>query len=306
MAQPTLDESELTFLITLSKTQSLSITANQLGMSLSTASRHLQDARAIFGDPLFMRSGQKMFPTSKMSWLLPDIVRTRAMLSQLVNPRTFVPEESRRFYRIASLDCAYTMFIEPAIEKCLSIAPGVSFQVVPFNTSAFEALSKGILDMLVFGYEAPVQEYIHKVVLGEWTYALLLRGDHPLRLKYEKEGVISKEDIEKYECIGIRSAFSMQRPSVPMPWFDDEVQTSNIDVPYFLSAALSVAQSDRLLLVPLPFAKRVAAQVRGLSSVPFAAFTNRRWRPTLFWHERTHAEPEMQWLRGIIQSSVDF
>ena len=301
-----LDGTALKFLITLYRTQSLSITANKLGVSLSTASRHLQEVRCIFGDPLFMRSGQKMFPTTRMSWLLPDIERSLAMLEQLVNPRQFCPEESRRFYRIAALDLAYTLILDPAIAKCRRIAPNVSFQVVPFNTASFDELRKGMLDMLIFGYDAPVQEGVHKVVLGEATYTLLLREDHPLNVKFQKEGVVTQEDIEVYEPLAIRSAFSIQQPNVPMPWFGDGIQESKVAIPYFLSGVFSILKSDQILLVSTPFARLLIDRVRGLAGIPFAAFTNRRWAPTLFWHERTHNEPEMQWLRGIIQSTIEF
>ena len=301
-----LDASELKFLITLFRTESLSITANTCAMSLSTASRRLQDAREIFGDQLFMRSGQKMFPTTKMIWLLPDIEKTLAMLEHLVDPRSFQPAENRRFYRIASLDCAFTMVLDAAITRCRKIAPGVSFQIVPVNTASFDDLRKGLLDLLVFGFDVPVREYIHKAVLGESTYALLFRQEHPLYVKFLREGSVTKEDIASFEPIAIRSAFSVQRPNVPMPWFGDERQEGNVALPYFLSAALSITDSDQLLLVPTPFARRLVEQIRGLAWMSFAAFTNRRWKPTIYWHERTHLEPEMQWLRGIIQSAVEF
>ena len=301
-----LDMNELKFLVTLIKTQSLSITANKLGMSLSTASRHLQDARNIFQDQLFMRSGQKMFPTTKMNVLLPDVERTISMLDQLVNSKEFCPEENKRFYRISALDLAYTMILDPAIAKCRKIAPKTGFQIVPFSTASFDGLRNGMLDMLIFGCDMPVHESIHKVTLGEFSYTLLMREGHPLYEIFVRKGSVDKKDVADYENLAVRSAFSRQWPSVPMPWFDDEFQQADVTVPYFLCGVLSIVGSDQVVLVPAPFADYAIDRIRGIVGVPFDPLTNRRWTPTLFWHERTHNEPEMQWLRGIIQSSFKF
>lgn len=306
MPSTTLDHQLLYFLITLYKTQSLSTTVAKMEMSLSSGSRYLQHAREVFNDKLFMRSGQKMFPTTEMRRRYPDMENALEALNKLVGPRVFNPRESRRVYRIASLDCAFALILEPAINKAKSLAPDLSFEILPLQTSSFEDLRQGMLDLLIFGYSAPIQENMHKRELGIAPYSLLMRKDHPLLEVASGKDGITREDVERYELISLSTAFSSERQLVRLPWFDDGLLSSNLQTPYFLCAAFSVLNSDRLALVPEPLAQLIEKRMPDTRSCSFAKHIKRLWNPTLFWHERTNAEPEMQWFRGIIETSVNF
>lgn len=143
MPNTTVDHQLLRFLITLYKTQSLTTTVTKMAMSLSSGSRYLQHAREVFRDRLFMRSGQKMFPTTEMRRLYPDMEAALDALDKLVGPRFFNPGASRRVYRIASLDCAFTLILEPAINKAKEVAPDLRFEIYPFQTNSFEDLRQG-------------------------------------------------------------------------------------------------------------------------------------------------------------------
>lgn len=306
MPNTTVDHQLLRFLITLYKTQSLTTTVTKMAMSLSSGSRYLQHAREVFRDRLFMRSGQKMFPTTEMRRLYPDMEAALDALDKLVGPRFFNPGASRRVYRIASLDCAFTLILEPAINKAKEVAPDLRFEIYPFQTNSFEDLRQGMLDLLIFGYSAPIQENMHKRELGRAPYSLLMRRDHPLLAAAEAPGGLTREDVERYELVAITSAFSSEHQQVRLPWFGDELMNSGLQIPYFLSAAFSVLDSDRIVLVPEPLAQLIESRMPDTRSCSFARCTNRYWNRTLFWHERTNAEPEMQWFRGVIENSVHF
>lgn len=306
MPNTTIDHQLLRFLITLYKTQSLTTTVSKMEMSLSSGSRYLQHAREAFHDRLFMRSGQKMFPTTEMRRLYPDMEEALGALDKLLGPRFFQPDSSRRVYRIASLDCAFALILEPAINKAKEVAPELRFEIYPFHIDSFEYLRQGMLDLLIFGYSAPIQENMHKRELGRAHYSLLMRRDHPLLAAAEAPGGLTREDVERYELVALSSAFSSERQQVRLPWFGDEIMSSKLQIPYFLSAAFCVLHSDRIALVPEPFARLIERHMPETRSCSFANRTNRFWTPTLFWHERTNAEPEMQWFRGVIENSVRF
>ena len=61
--------SDLIFFVSLFESRSLSNTAAEGGLSLSTASRTLRKLRETFGDPLFLRSSPDFVPTSRATEL---------------------------------------------------------------------------------------------------------------------------------------------------------------------------------------------------------------------------------------------
>ena len=81
----------LRLLSTLYRTHSLSVTAAQNHLSLSTASRKLREARVLFEDELFTRSGQVMYPTPRMDELISSVDHLISELTALFHHDTFKP-----------------------------------------------------------------------------------------------------------------------------------------------------------------------------------------------------------------------
>ena len=104
MQQP-ITEELLRLLSVLYRTQSLSLSASRLDISLSTASRMLQGARELFDDKLFTRSSQLMHPTPRMDKLMPQIDRMLEDMAALVGKDALDPMKAERTIRIAALDC---------------------------------------------------------------------------------------------------------------------------------------------------------------------------------------------------------
>lgn len=74
---------QIEFLLLLSRTHSLTRTASALGLSVATVSRMLGAVREIFDDELFVRSGNSMAPTRRMTALVPKLERARAVIEAL-------------------------------------------------------------------------------------------------------------------------------------------------------------------------------------------------------------------------------
>lgn len=76
---------QIEFLLLLSRTHSLTRTASALGLSVATVSRMLGAVREIFDDELFVRSGNSMAPTRRMTALVPKLERARAVIEKEAN-----------------------------------------------------------------------------------------------------------------------------------------------------------------------------------------------------------------------------
>lgn len=292
----------LLLLSSLRRTRSLSVSASRLGMSLSTASRALRGAREMLGDELFTRSGQMMHPTSRMEELGGFIDRMIADFGRLTSREGFDPVGLDRTFRIAALDGAYSLLVAPAIERARRVAPGARFVTEPISLGTFDALRSGFLDLLVFGTDAEtVLESIERRTLGDFGYRLGMREGHPLAEAWRLRGAVTREEIERFPLISFQTPFSRMQPSTTMGWFDDSNLESEVMLPYHFSTALSLLESDGIGLFAAPFARLLERRLRGFASIPFDGFMSFHWRPTLYWHRRTHSDPALQWLRGFIE-----
>ena len=221
MQQP-VSEELLRLLSVLYRTQSLSLAASRLDISISTASRMLQGARELFDDKLFTRSSQLMHPTPRMVKLMPQIDRMLEDMATLVGKDSLDPMKAERTIRIAALDCAYTMFVASAIHEARRKSPGLHFSTTPISIDTFAELSAGLVDLIIFGTDCePVQGNIHVQRLFSAPYCLVVRESHPLVSIFKQKGRLDREDIEPWQVISIATPFSRLVPRSVLPWFED-------------------------------------------------------------------------------------
>ena len=95
---------QIEFLLLLSRTHSLTRTASALGLSVATVSRMLGAVREIFDDELFVRSGNSMAPTRRMTALVPKLERARAVIEDLVSEEYFDPANIHRVFHLMMND----------------------------------------------------------------------------------------------------------------------------------------------------------------------------------------------------------
>ena len=73
-------------------------------------------------------------------------------------------------------------------------------------------------------------------------------------------------------------------------------------LPYFMTAAVLVAQSDLILTLPRRAVAVAAASLGLISFKPPVALDTFGYR--LLWHERTHKDGACSWLRDLISNSA--
>ena len=292
----------LRLLSTLYRTHSLSVTAARNSLSLSTASRKLREARELFEDELFTRSGQVMYPTSRMDELISSIDHLISEMSALFHHDTFKPEDTERTIRIASLDGIYTLLLAPVIEKIRRTAPGIRFSVVPITLSTFEDLKAGTLDFLLYGTDQePVAETVKMQPLIKTGFCLLMRKNHPLTQVYREKGRFDETDLTQWPMLALQTPYSLARPTATMPWFGDGDLFSETMLPYQFASAFQLLNSDAIFENNAPFGWYLEKHLPGITALPFEGFTKFRWTPTLFWHQRLQSDPVIQWLRCLIK-----
>jgi DNA-binding transcriptional LysR family regulator len=130
---------------------SLTLAGNRLGLSQPAVSYALGRLRTLFNDPLFVRSGNAMHPTSTALELLDPVRRLMSSAQEaLRHAEHFIPAQSTRTFHIAMSDIGEMVFLPPVCEKLREIAPHVRLDVMQLPVDQIEeALRNGQLDIAI-------------------------------------------------------------------------------------------------------------------------------------------------------------
>ncbi len=167
--------SDLIFFVSLFESRSLSNTAAEGGLSLSTASRTLRKLRETFGDPLFLRSSPDFVPTSRATELYPKVAMLLENLRRLERPACFDPATLTRTFRIGVVDNAVCAVMSDVVKAFFEAAPRASLSFRQITDSLFDDLADGTLDCAVYPETHSTPSGIQDLLLYPIRYALCVR-----------------------------------------------------------------------------------------------------------------------------------
>ncbi|QRX81754.1 LysR family transcriptional regulator [Glaciimonas sp. PAMC28666] len=130
---------------------SLTLAGNRLGLSQPAVSYALGRLRTLFNDPLFVRTGNAMLPTSTALELRAPVRRVMSAAQEaLRHAERFIPAQSTRTFHLALSDIGEMVFLPPVCEKLHMAAPGIRLEVVQLPQPQIEeALRNGRLDAAI-------------------------------------------------------------------------------------------------------------------------------------------------------------
>ncbi|MCI0365611.1 MAG: LysR family transcriptional regulator, partial [Phycisphaerales bacterium] len=182
MTRRNITQADLNLLIVLNillEERNVTRAADRLGLTQSAVSRILGRLRVTLNDPLFVRTGRGLTPTTRA---LELAVRLRepvaALESILLENAPFVPATALRCFRVAAIDYVQVTLLAPLVQRLTTVAPGIDFEIRHASVEAERDLETGVLDLLI----RPQQPSGPRVV---WTplyherYACLLWNEHP-------------------------------------------------------------------------------------------------------------------------------
>ncbi|EKK3318348.1 LysR family transcriptional regulator [Salmonella enterica] len=157
--------------------------ANELALSPSAMSHALNRLRASLDDPLFVRTGGSMVPTSKAENIAANVSAALGRLSSCLHePENFEPEKSRETYTFAATDYTAAVILPSLIARVNLLAPGITIKLIysrDFN--ADEDLLSGKVDFAL-GFEeeqkAP-RRGIESITCFTDDYVVAVRRGHP-------------------------------------------------------------------------------------------------------------------------------
>lgn len=270
--------------------------AKRLHVTQSAVSNSLARLRAVFDDPLLVRTTSGLVATPRALSLAPHLAAAVVQLRAVVESEgAFDPKTSAKRFTIACADYHEVVLLPRLIERVADRLPSASLRVVALDAAAVaSALAAGDIDVLL-GAPTTVPPGCLAEDLFEDGVVCVVRQEHPLAVK------------------SVRAAELARWPSISVvvedqAWVEDALRAAGLSipkaaltVPHFTVAALAAARTDYVLPFPRLLARALehlglrALRVRDIDA-PLAT--------RLIWHARGDADPASRFFRDLIRTTA--
>jgi len=272
--------------------------ARRLGRTQSAISHALARLRAMFDDPLFVRAGAALRPTTvaeqleaPLRQLLSD---THALVSR--SGAAFDVSKLERTFVLAGTDYMEIVLLPRLLPRLRREAPGVSLVTRFLGDDVDRALQSREID-LAYGASLRALSGVTVQKVADVRMAVLLRRRHPAL-----ETRLTPRSYARLEHVLVTPR------GLPGSSVDSALEPLGLTrkvvlrMPHFAAAAAVVAETDLIVTLPADFAKGLARRL-GLVTrpVPFAM------PPSTFYiaHSSTYdGDVAHRWLRQRVLDAV--
>ena len=270
-------------------TGNLSTVAQQLDCNQSTVSYTLERLRQAFNDPLFVRSGRCVKPTSRCKELMPQLEQVLGQIHGLFQSPAFNPAEANMRVTISCNQYELAVIAPELIKRLRRLAPGLELQFIFSQLDGHKQLQQGLCDLLISPVSAESEGLYAHPLLAD-PYVCVMANKHPLANHPLSLTGYLRAQHATVTYDGGWQPFYLTAP---------ELQGQNLNVPLRLPSSsdlfLAIEDTDLLLTVP----QRLADTFRGdchICATPF----NAKVKLNLYWNLMTHQAPAFEWLRRQI------
>lgn len=277
--------------------------AARVGLSTPAMSHALARLRTQVGDPLLVRTGQRMVPTPRAAGLRGRVEAVvREARDVLARPPIEDVRALDRTFRIHTSDHLISV-LGSDLDRLARDAPGVTLHVMPCVAETPALLRDGAIDLAigVFDYspysELPSDLRIQQLYEDEFT--CVVRAAHPTVKR-----ALTLAQYAALEHIQIAPRGN------PGGYVDELLARHGLQrriqraLPYFLAGLALVAETDYVLTCSVVLARRMqrrfglrlVAPPRDLGLEPFQF--------SQLWHPRHDRDPPHRWLRDIVAKAA--
>lgn len=283
------------------RSRSVSLAAQQLGMSQPAASQGLARLRAVLGDALFERHGAGVRPTPRADRLAQSVQLALATIEEALNAsQVFDPKRSGRVLRVHLSDIGEARFLPELVLALQRQAPGMRLEALPMPHDRIgAALDNGQLDLAI-GFLPEVTDTLAQPLLSD-RYVLLMRQGHPMvkrwrQLKTDPDtpSDVLQAALAELEFAAVRTHADTLRILELMRW----QHRLRLTVSHFLSLPAIVRSSDLAVLMPRNFAQGFAVQ--GTLDIIEPELPLRDFVVSMHWSQRFAKDPCSQWFRATV------
>ncbi|MBY4895721.1 LysR substrate-binding domain-containing protein [Cupriavidus sp. AU9028] len=295
-----LDTYLLRVLHTLLTEQSVTRTAVRLGQSQPAISNTLKRLREITGDAILVRGKNGMVPTERGRELLALAEQGLAAMERIARPpQQFEPGTTTRTFHIGAPDYLDAFFLPNVVERVRRLAPQARLSVHPMTMGSdfVEGLEQGRLDIVIGNWLSP-PEHLHISPLFEDEVVCMLGEQHPLARK----GLSLKHYLDMPHLAPAPYA-SSQRSMIDQALAElGHKRRIQVTLPYFGLVPYVLMKTDMVFTTGRQFAAHYAQYLPVRMVAAPVKFPPMRFYQ--LWHQRSHAAPDVQWLRRMVAEAA--
>ena len=281
----------LRLLDALHASQSVTRTAERLGLSQPTISIGLARLRKMLDDPLFVRTPEGMQATPRTQALMPAVRQVLDGMDLLASVTAqFDAASSERRFRIFMTDASHVTLMPRLFAHVRTLAPGVKLEAATLGPDMAQALQSGEAD-LALGLIPTLDRGFYQQALFDQDWVCLCNAGHPrIGEKFHLKHYLAEAHV------GIVSGTGAQL-------LEDALHTLGkprrvqLALPGFLGLPGILSTSDLVATLPRHIGETLA-QAAGLRVLPcpvaIEGFTVKQ-----YWHTRYHQDPANRWLRSV-------
>ena len=273
--------------------------ASALNLSQPAVSHALSKLRAQFDDPLFVRQGNEMRPTTVARNVIADVRESLHMLKIcLVQSKQFDPTTSRKEFTISlhgSLEAAY---LPPMVKSIGQDAPNINLQTTRRvrRNELENKLASGDIDLAIDAL-IPVGENVKHTQIDNDELVVIARSDH--------SSIGKKLDLETY--LSLRHVLVSSRSKGPGI---EDYELGRLGMQrdialrcqHNLSACQVIMGNDMILTIP----KAAANMYKNMIDITIYPLPVKlpNLDVHLYWHENVDNDPSNVWLRNTIINTL--
>jgi DNA-binding transcriptional LysR family regulator len=274
----------------LSRTRSVSLAAEHLGLGQSAISMSLSKLRRHFGDPLFVRTSSGMEPTPYGTKLIEILKDAENILQRALDHHAaFDPVTSDRTFHICSTDVAQVTLLPALAKRIQKAGSGIGVELRGITDQTPGQLESGEIDLAI-GFIPLLGAGFYSQRLFQDHFVIGARSGHP---RIEKKLSIEQFQSETHIAVGISgSGHSIIEKTIQEKKICRRV---GIRVGGFIGLGPLIANTDMLAIMPAQIARFFASfgHIR-IFDLPFHVPA---YHITQQWHERFTHDPGNKWLR---------
>ncbi len=290
----TLDLNLLLTLDALFETGQVSAAANVLGVTQPAVSQGLRQLREHFGDPLFVRTGNRLSLTPRAQALREPVKRiVQDLQEHLLTTPSFDPSVAERTFTLCLSDLSEFVHLSDFVTTFRKAAPACRLRSLRAPASELvHLLETGQADLAFGGMLPEMPASLRQRRLADYNYACIAATSNPAgaqpltRARYcELPHVIVSRTggFDDYIERHLRRQKLMRNAVLSL--------SDNI------IAAKLVAESDLIATIPRDVALRFSMLFRlAVLALPFRL---PQVVSRMYWHERFHRDAANQWLRSL-------
>ena len=298
MSLARIDLNLLVVLDTVLSERSVVRAARRLHLTPSAISNSLARLREIFGDPLVVRSGRGVVPTSRAEALGPALKLALNQVERAIQSEVFSPSTTTRQFTLAVADAGQLSRLPKLVQLLAKEIPRAQLRVVGVDTYVSSGgVGKGEIDVALIAVDEEGPG-IHATPLYPETSLLVSRRGH----KHARKR-ISKTQLGELRHVDVQVAPGRGYRELARQYEELDIKREvAVVVPSFMAAAAIVAATDFVATLPESLVKALGPRL-GLE-VMLAPAPRVTLDLKLIWHDRTDGDPAMRAFRALVTQAM--